>query len=139
MFFYINEKVTTANSSARVQSFNKKTNFIVLVNIERDANSFPKLITEEDFANFDFESYKRGEFANGSIIVGAESGTVATLTNFSISLDYSDSVYGDTSWEDLDNMVFESGDGRCELIGIDEHFTGLPSQDYQSTYLIREK
>jgi hypothetical protein len=47
-------------------------------------------------------------------------------------------VYGDTSWEDLDNMVFESGDGRCELIGIDEHFTGLPSQDYQSTYLIRE-
>jgi len=113
MNWLTNEIVRSGNYTARVQSYNKDTNFIVLSDIE-------------------------GDIKDGSVIVGDESGSVGTLNGFAISEIYSSDEYADTNWDDLNNMVFESGDGPCELVAIDEHFTGLLSQDYQSTYIVRE-
>lgn len=113
MNWLINEIVKSGNSTALVQSYNKNTNFIVLNNIQ-------------------------GEIKDGSVIVGDESGSTGILNGFTISEIYSSDEYADTSWNDLNNMVFESGDGPCRLVAIDEHFTGLLSQDYQTTYIVRE-
>jgi hypothetical protein len=113
MSWFIHELVRNGNSSAIVQSYDKNTKFIVLNNIQ-------------------------GEFPDGCTIVGEESGTVGILNGFTISEIYSGEEYADTSWDDLNNMVFESGDGPRELVAIDEHFTGLLSQDYQTTFIVRE-
>lgn len=113
MNWLINEIVRRGNSTAKIQSYNNQTSFIVLMDIE-------------------------GEFPDGSIITGDESGETGILNGFSVSEIYSSEDYASTEWEDLDNMVFESGDGPCELVAIDEHFTGKLSQDYQSTHIVRE-
>ena len=113
MNWLINEIVRNGNSSAKVQSFDKTTNFIVLMDIE-------------------------GDFPDGCIITGDESGESGILNGFSVADIYSSSDYGSTEWGDLDNMVVESGDGPRELVAIDEHFTGKLSQDYQSTHIVRE-
>lgn len=113
MSWLINEIVYNGNSTAKVQSYNSETRFIVLKDIQ-------------------------GEFPDGCFITGAESGASGILNGFRVSEDYSSEEYGNTEWNDLNNMVFESGDGPCELIAIDEHFTGLPSQNYQTNHIIRE-
>lgn len=113
MTWLINELVRHGNSTGRVQSYNKDTRFIVLMDIQ-------------------------GSFPNGAFIVGEESGSSGFLNLFSVADEYSGVIYASTEWDDIDNMIHESGDGPCELIALDEHFTGLPSQDYQTTFIVRE-
>lgn len=111
MIWYINEIVTSGSSTARIKSYDKDTGYMVIMDMQGD------------------------DFYSGCTIVGAESGSVGTLSNFSVDDELEKDEYTNTEWDDLDNMVFD-GDGN--LVGIDEHFTGLLSQDYQTTYIVRE-
>lgn len=103
-----NEVVRSGNSTARVKNFYPESGLLVLMDIQ-------------------------GSFESGMTIVGDESGETLTLSNFTISREY-DLGFEPTYWENvLSNVVY---DGNGELIALEEHFTGKPSQDYQTTYLV---
>ena len=112
-----NEIVRSGNSQARVKNFYPDTGFIVLMDI-------------------------KGSIGVGSTIVGDDSGTTLTLTNFEIADKY-DSGYDPTYWDDplfngqsvLDSVIYDEGEVGYWL-ALDEHFTGQPSQDYQIDYLV---
>lgn len=103
-----NELVRAGNSTARVKNYYPETGLIVLMDVE-------------------------GSFEPGMTIVGDESGETLVLTNFEISIDY-DLYYDPTYWENV--IPFLVYDGNGEIVAQDEHFTGKPSQDYQTTYLV---
>jgi hypothetical protein len=108
MTWYFNEVVRSGNSTARVKNFYPETGLIVLMDIE-------------------------GSFEPGMTIIGDDSNTSITLTNFTISREY-DLGFDPTYWEDIiDNVIY---DGSGEIIALEEHFTGKPSQDYQTKYLV---
>lgn len=108
MSWYFNEVVRAGNSTARVKNFYPDTGLIVLMDIQ-------------------------GTFEPGMTIVGDDSNTSLTLTNFTISRDY-DLYYDPTYWESvLDSIIY---DGSGEIVALEEHFTGKPSQDYQTKYLV---
>lgn len=109
MSWMYNEIVRSGNSQARVKNFYPETGFIVLHDI-------------------------KGEIGAGSTIVGDESGTVLTLSQFTISDEF-DFGYEPTHWQDaLDTLIY---DGNGNLIALEQHFTGLLNQDNQTTYLVR--
>lgn len=108
MSWYFNEIVRSGNSMARVKNYYPDTGLIVIYDIY-------------------------GVFEVGDTIIGDESGTTLTLTEFNISYDF-DLYYEPTYWDDV--LPFAIYDGNGELVALDEHFTGLSSQDYQTTYLV---
>jgi hypothetical protein len=74
----------------------------------------------------------RGDIQDGSIISCDESGEVIVLNNFSIEDKY------DLQYEDrgnYDELIVTDVGG---YIGLDTHFNGNPSQEYQITYLVKE-
>jgi hypothetical protein len=109
MSWNFNEIVRSGNSQARVKNYYPDTGLLVIYDIY-------------------------GVFEVGDTIIGDESGTTLTLTEFNISYDF-DLYYDPTYWDNvLPNVVYQESDG--EILALDEHFTGLPSQDYQTTYLV---
>lgn len=109
MTWIYNEVVTSGNSTARVKYYNEQTGLIVLYDI-------------------------RGTFGPGSTIVGEDSGTTLTLTNFSIDSTF-DLGYDDDDFEAIfENTIYDEGSG--EMIALDDHFTGKKTQDYQTKYLV---
>lgn len=116
MTWNFNEIVRAGNSQARVKNYYPETGLIVLMDI-------------------------KGTIGPGSTIVGDDSGTTLTLTEFTISDEY-DLGFDPTYWSDpleinglsiLDSVIH---DEAGEFLALEEHFTGKPSQDYQTTYLI---
>lgn len=103
-----NEIVRSGNSTARIKNFYPDTGLVVLYDIS-------------------------GFFEVGSIIIGDESGETLTLNEFIISKSY-DLYYEPTYWENIiENVVYtDSG----EMVALENHFTGKPNQDYQTTYLV---
>lgn len=108
MTWQYNEIVRSGNSQARVKNFYPETGLIVLYDI-------------------------RGQIGVGSTIVGDESGTTLTLTQFNISLEY-ELGYEPDNWSSIIDSVVYDGDGN--IVALDEHFTGLPSQDYQTKNIV---
>lgn len=108
MSWYFNEIVRSGNSMARVKNYYPDTGLLVIYDIY-------------------------GVFEVGDTIIGDESGTTLTLSEFNISYDF-DLYYDPTYWETT--LPFVIYDDSGEIVALDEHFTGLPSQDYQTTYLV---
>lgn len=108
MTWNFNEVVRSGNSTARVKNYYPEIGLIVLMDIQ-------------------------GEFEPGMTIVGDDSNTTLSLTNFTISREF-DLFYDPTYWDDV--LPFVVYDGNGEIVALDEHFTGKPSQDYQTTYLV---
>jgi hypothetical protein len=108
MTWYFNEIVRSGNSQARIKNYYPDTGLIVLYDI-------------------------KGVIEAGSTIVGDESGTTTTLTNFVIAREF-DLGYEPDYWD----YILENGiyDDSGDFIALDAHFTGKPSQDYQTTYWI---
>ena len=75
----------------------------------------------------------RGSLSTGDTITCDDSGEIITLTNFAITDDY-DLYYEDFDWDDDGLVVQDNG----AFIAQDAHFTGLTSQNYQTTNLIKE-
>jgi hypothetical protein len=68
-----------------------------------------------------------GEFSAGDTVTGQESGFSVTLPDsFARRDEMAEPSYDTTNWVAAD-------DG---MIGIDDHFTGLPSQDYQQDHIV---
>lgn len=117
MTWKFNEIVRSGNSQARVKNYYAANGLIILIDI-------------------------KGRIGVGSTIVGDDSGTVLTLTNFEIADKY-DSDFNPTYWEDLlfngqsilDSVVYDEGE-EGNWLALDEHFTGTPSEDYQIDYLV---
>ena len=108
MTWNYNEIVRAGNSTARIKNYYPETGLVVLIDIE-------------------------GVFEPGMTIVGDDSNTSLTLTNFVLSREF-DLYYDPTYWESVLPSVIYDGNG--EIVALDEHFTGKPSQDYQTTYLV---
>lgn len=67
-------------------------------------------------------------------IIGDESGTTLTLSNFTISDEYDLEYEPVNRWTNfLEKAVY---DGNGKLVALAEHFNGTPSQEYQTTYLV---
>jgi hypothetical protein len=75
----------------------------------------------------------RGNLSAGDTITCDDSGEVVVLNNFTISNDY-DLYYEDfdLEWDDDRIVVQDNG----EYVFQDAHYTGLPSQDYQTTNVV---
>lgn len=109
MSWNFNEVVRSGNSQARVKNYYPETGLLVIYDIY-------------------------GVFEVGDTLVGDETGTTLTLSEFNISYDF-DLYYDPNYWEPIiPNVVYDEGSG--EFVALDEHFTGLASQDYQTTYLV---
>lgn len=68
-----------------------------------------------------------GDFSAGDTVTGQESGFSVTLpASFAGRDEMAEPSYDTTIWVAADNG----------LIALDEHFTGLPSQDYQQDYIV---
>lgn len=82
-----------------------------------------------------------GEFITGDTISCDESGETITLTNFEIDsfdTDYKyDLYYEERDFDWSDDRVIIQDDGA--FIYEDAHFTGLPSQNYQTTHLVYQE
>lgn len=109
MTWMTNEVVRAGNSTARVKSYFPETGLIVLFDIE-------------------------GDIGVGSTIVGDDSGTVLTLSEFEISNEFDEPQYDSTWWNDIEDIYIYDGNG--EIVVTEEHFTGFASQDYQSTHFV---
>lgn len=108
MSWHYNEIVRSGNSQARVKNFYPESGLIVLHDIQ-------------------------GVIEAGMTIIGDESGTILTLSQFEIADEY-DQGYEPTNWEDiLDTMVY---DGNGNIVALENHFTGKLSQDYQTTHIV---
>lgn len=108
MTWLYGEVVRSGNSQARIKNFNESAGTVVLYDI-------------------------KGNIEAGMTIVGDESGTSLTLSTFSIT-DEDDLSFEPTYWQSfLDKAIY---DGNGNLVAIDEHFTGLPSQDKQTEYMV---
>jgi len=75
----------------------------------------------------------RGSLEAGDTITCDDSGEVIVLNNFTISNDY-DLYYEDFDWDDDGLVVQDNG----AFVAMDAHFTGLPSQNYQTINLVKE-
>lgn len=108
MSWAFNEVVKAGNSTARVKNYYPDTGLLVLYDIY-------------------------GEFAEGSTIVGNDSGTTVVISEFTVSFEY-DIFYDPDPWEEiLPNIVtLDTG----SFVALDEHFTGKPSQEYQTENLV---
>jgi hypothetical protein len=84
--FYIGEIVRAGNSSAKVQQYDPETGFIVLNNVE-------------------------GSIEAGTTIIGEESNTSLTLTNFEIDNKYALDPYRIYDWESyVDKLIIMEND-----------------------------
>jgi len=110
MSWNFNEVVRSGNSQARVKNYYPDTGLLVLYDIY-------------------------GKFEYGDVVVGDDSGTELTLSEFTVSYDY-DLYYDPNYWETVLPILIYDGNGK--IVAMDKHFTGLPSQDYQTTYLVVE-
>jgi glycosyltransferase involved in cell wall biosynthesis len=110
MTWQLNELVYSGNNQARVKNYYPDTGLIVIYDIY-------------------------GDFQAGMTIVGGETGTTLTLTEFNITLDY-DLRYEPDEWEQALADAIYDGDGN--IVALEEHFTGLLSQDYQFKYYVVE-
>lgn len=108
MSWNFNEIVRSGNSMARLKNYYPDTGLVVLYDI-------------------------KGVFEPGDTIIGDDSGTILTLSEFTISYDY-DLYYEPEYWQQVLPIVIYDGNGK--IVALDAHFTGLPSQDYQTTYLV---
>lgn len=108
MTWAFNEVVRSGNSTARVKNYYPDTGLLVLYDIQ-------------------------GEFTEGSTITGDDSGTTVTFSEFTVSFDF-DIYYDPDPWETfLPNIVsLDSG----SFVALDTHFTGKPSQEYQTQNLV---
>jgi hypothetical protein len=109
MNWNFNETVRSGNTTARVKNFYPDTGLVVLYDIYGPV------------------------FEVGDVIIGDESGTELTVSEFNISYDY-DMYYEPTYWQEVLPIVIYDGNGQ--IVAEDYHFTGLPSQDYQTRYLV---
>ena len=76
-----------------------------------------------------------GSIKAGSTIIGDDSGAVMTLPdNFDINDDFDGEQYAFYGFREIWDRVILLDDGK--MIAQDEHFTGKPSQDYQTTYIV---
>ena len=108
MTWHFDEVVCSGNSQARVKNYYPETGLLVLCDIQ-------------------------GVIEKGMTIVGDDSGTSLTLSNFQIAYEY-DMGYEPTQWEEIfDNAICDDS-GR--LVALEDHFTGKPSQEYQTTYIV---
>ena len=108
MSWNFNEIVRSGNSMARLKNYYPDTGLVVLYDIS-------------------------GVFEPGDTIIGDDSGTELTISEFNISYDY-DMYYEPTYWQEVLPIVVYDGNGK--IVALDKHFTGKPSQDYQTTYLV---
>lgn len=108
MTWLLNEVVRSGNNTARVKNYYPDTGLLVLYDIN-------------------------GSFGPGSAITGDDSGTQLTFSTFELSAKY-DLEYDPDSWESLLEKAIYDGNGN--LVALDKYFTGKPSQDYQTTYLV---
>ena len=105
---YINETIRLGNNTARIK--NHYANGLIVI---YDIN---------------------GEFNSGDVVTCDESGEVITLNNFQISIPY-DIYYDDQGFDNVDNFItLDNG----EFVALDKHFTGKPSQDSQTDYLLSQ-
>ena len=74
-----------------------------------------------------------GEFKSGDVAVCDESGEVISFPTFEISDEY-DLYYDEFDFNWDDTIILDDK----EFIVEDAYFTGLPSQDYQTTNIIVE-
>jgi len=102
----VGETINAGNSTARVKNYYSANGLIVLMDVN-------------------------GTFESGTTITGTDSGTVLTLSNFTINRDY-DLGYEDLNWDNINAISLDNG----SIIALDAHFTGKSSQDYQSTNVI---
>ena len=108
MSWNFNEIVRSGNSMARLKNYYPDTGLVVLYDIN-------------------------GVFEPGDTIIGDDSGTELVLSEFTISYDY-DLYYEPEYWQQVLPIVIYDGNGK--MVAEDYHFTGKPSQDYQTTYLV---
>jgi len=108
---YINETIRIGNSTGRIKNF--YANGLIVI---YDVN---------------------GTIAAGDTITCDDSGeTILLSNNFTFDYKY-DIYYDDYAFEWSDPRVIVQDDGA--FIVQDAHFTGLPSQDYQTTNLIYQE
>lgn len=108
MSWNFNEVVRSGNSQARVKNYYPDTGLLVIYDIY-------------------------GTFDVGDTIVGDDSGTTLTLSEFNISYDF-DLYYDPVYWETVLPIVIYDGNG--EIVALDAHFDNTLSQDYQTRYLV---
>lgn len=108
MSWAFNEIVRSGNSTARVKNYYPDTGLLVLYDIQ-------------------------GEFAEGSTITGDDSGTSVTLSEFTVSFDF-DIYFDPDPWEFYLPVAITLDSGA--FVALDQHFTGKPSQEYQSENLV---
>ena len=68
----------------------------------------------------------------GQTLVGQETGNSITLTSFTRSDDYDTAAYAPNYPEIMEVAITDD----YGVIALNQYFTGLPSQDYQSTYVV---
>jgi hypothetical protein len=108
MTWAFNEIVRAGNSTARVKNYYPETGFIVLYDIY-------------------------GEFDEGAVITGDDSGTSTTLTEFNVAFEF-DIFYDPDPWEPVLPLIVTLDSGS--YVALDEHFTGKASQEYQTENLV---
>lgn len=156
MTWALNEVVRTGSSTALVKSYNPETNALVLYYISGsgfingativgdDSGTVRTLINFEE-AYLDTNNYTVGlqyetdeytdqrwqNIINYMIHDGADYGSVAdyNINNYPSGIDL------DTSYADVD-VPETDFDPEGDFIVIDEYFTGKPSQDYQTDFVV---
>lgn len=108
MTWAFNETVRAGNSTARVKNYYPETGLLVLYDIQ-------------------------GEFSEGSIITGDDSGTTVTISEFTVAFEY-DIFYDPDPWEPYLPLIVSLDSGS--YVALDSHFTGKPSQEYQVENLV---
>jgi len=76
-----------------------------------------------------------GSFESGQTVTCDDSGESFVLSNFSIEDKY-DMYYDEWEFDLANSSIITLDDGA--YVATDAHFTGAPSQDYQTTNLIVE-
>ena len=75
-----------------------------------------------------------GTISPGDTVLCEESGETIVLNDFVIEDKY-DLYYEPDTFDDVNNFItLDSG----EFVALDEHFTGKPSQDSQTRFIVRE-
>lgn len=77
----------------------------------------------------------RGSLQAGDTVTCDDSGETIVLSNFTINTDY-DLYYDDFEFDFNDPRIVFQDNG--EFVYEDAHYNGLPSQNYQTNYLVIE-
>lgn len=152
------EIVRAGSSTANLVSYDANTNVIVLNNIQGedfkngatvrgdDSGASKKLINFEqaylDVDNIDVglqyedDSYGDKTWTNLIDYIIHDGNEANQVPDYDIN-NYPDGIELDTSFEDFEDNINDADFGpEGDMIVIDEHFTGKPTQDFQTDFVV---